>query len=100
MKVSKGARTPEEFRAFAEHMSKYIDLRGCRTEKCIDNRIKRINSRKLNTLVEHGFAFRLLLESWLNPHPIYKEILGIDDEEYNILIEEKRKVDKEYKKIE
>ena len=34
MKVSKDARTPEEFRKYAKRMSKYFDLRGCRTEKC------------------------------------------------------------------
>jgi hypothetical protein len=30
MKVSKDARTPEEFREFAERMSKYFDLTGAR----------------------------------------------------------------------
>jgi len=90
MKVSKNAMTSDEFRKFAKRMSKYFDLRGCRTEKCINNRIKRKKSKKLNVLVEHGFAFRLLLESWLNPHPVYKKILGMDDEEYNLLKKEKR----------
>ena len=83
MKVSKDAMSSDEFRELAERISKYVDLRGCRTEKCINNRIKSKNSKKLNILVEHGFAFRLLLESWLSPHPVYKEILGMDDEEYN-----------------
>lgn len=64
MKVSKNAMTPNEIRELAERISKYVDLRGCRTEKCINNRIKSKNSKKLNILVEHGFAFRLLLESW------------------------------------
>ena len=100
MKLSKDAWTPEEFRNHAQRMSKYFDLRGCKTEKCINNRIKSKNSKKLNILVEHGFASRLLLESWVNPHPVYKEILGMRDEEYNILIKEKRKVDKILKKLE
>jgi len=56
-------------------------LRGCGTEKCINNRIKKKNSKKLNNLVDHGYAFRLLLESWLSPHPVYKEIIGMDNEE-------------------
>ena len=91
MKVRKDARTPEEFRKYAKRMSKYFDLRGCRTEKCINNRIKRKKSKPLNVLVEHGFADRLLHEAEWNPHPVYKEILGMDDEEYNVLIELKRK---------
>ncbi len=90
MKVSKNAWSSEEFRKFAERMSKYFDLRGCSTEKSINNRIKRKNSKKLNVLVERGFAFRLLLESCLNPHPVYKEILGMGDEEYYLLIKDKR----------
>lgn len=94
--MKKDAMTSADFRKLAERMSKYFDLRGCETEKCINNRIKRKNSKKLNILVEHGFAFRLLLESWLNPHPVYKEILGMSDEEYNALIEEKRKADSEH----
>ena len=94
MNVSKNAWSEEKFRKFAETMSKYYDLRGCRTEKCINNRIKRKYSKKLNVLVERGFAFRLLLESWLNPHPVYKKILGMDDWEYNLLIEEKRDADR------
>lgn len=99
MKVGKEAMPPEKFRKFAKRMSKYVDLRGCRTEKCINERIRRINSSKLNGLIKSGFAFRLLLESWINPHPVYKEILGMDDEEYNILIEEKKKVEKDLKDI-
>jgi len=91
MKVSKNAWSEEKFRKFAETMSKYYDLRGCRTEKCINNRIKRKKSKPLNVLVEHGFADRLLHEAEWNPHPVYKEILGMDDEEYNVLIELKRK---------
>ena len=90
MKVSKNAMTSDEFRALAERIPKYVDLRGCRTEECINKRIRSKNSKKLNILVEHGFAFRLLLESWLNPHPVYKKILGMDDEEYNMLIKENR----------
>jgi len=101
MKVSKDARTPEEFRKYAKRMSKYFDLRGCRTEKCINNRIKKsAKSKKLLTLVEHGFASHLLLEAYWNPHPVYKEILGMDDEEYNILIKEKREELRDYKNFE
>ena len=99
MKVSKDARTPEEFRKFAERMSKYFDLRGCRTEKCINNRIKKsAKSKKLLTLVKHRFAFRLLIEAHENPHPVYKKILGMDNKECNIMIKTKRKADKEFKK--
>lgn len=94
MKVSKNAWSSEEFRKFAERMSKYFNLRGCETEKCINTRIKSKNSKKLNVLVKHGFAFRLLLESWLNPHPVYKKILGMDDETYNMYLDEKREADK------
>lgn len=83
--------TSEAYRKFAKRMSKYFDLRGCRTEECINKRISSKKSKKLNVLVEHGFAFRLLFEAYWNPHPFYKEILGMDDEEYNILIESKRK---------
>lgn len=99
MKVSKDALSSDEFRELAERISKYVDLRGCRTEKCINNRIKSKNSKKLNILVEHGFAFHLLLESWLSPHPVYKEILGMDDEEYNRLIEEKEKAEIRLKEL-
>jgi hypothetical protein len=89
IKVSKDAISEVEFRKLVNRI-KYINLKGCRTEMCINDRIRRINSKELNILVEHGFAFRLLLESWLNPHPVYKKILGMDDEEYNRLIKEKR----------
>ena len=71
----------EDFLKEAERLSKYFDIRGCETERCINRRIRRKKSPKLNILIEHGFAFRLLLESWLNPHPIYKKMLDIDDEE-------------------
>ena len=101
MKVSKDAIPPEEFRKFAERMSKYFDLRGCRTEKCINNRIrKRAKSKKLLNLVKYGLAFRLLLEAHENPHPVYKKILGMDEKEYNMLIKEKRIVDKILTKLE
>ena len=46
-----------------------------------------------------GFAFRLLIESRINPHPVYKEILGMDDETYNEYLEEKKKSDKELKEM-
>ena len=88
---NKPATYPDEFRRNAKRMSKYFNLKGCRTENCINNRIKNKNSPKLNNLVEHNFAYRLLIELWTNPHPIYKEILDLDDEEYDILVEDKRK---------
>ena len=68
-------------------------MRGCDTEECINNKIRRIKSKKLNNLVEHGYAFRLLTESWLNPHPDYKEILGMDDEVYEEWVREKKKLE-------
>ena len=99
IKVSIDAMTSDEFREFAERMSKYFDLRSCDTEECINDRIKSKKSKKLNVLVEHGFAFRLLLESWLNPHPVYREILGMDDRVYKMWIEEKKESEKELKKL-
>jgi len=99
MKVSKDAMSPDEFRDFAERMSQYIDLRGCKTEKCINERIRSKNSAKLSGLIKASFAFRLLLESWLHPHPVYKEILGMDDELYNEYVEQKKRRDKKLKKI-
>jgi hypothetical protein len=99
MKVSKKAMSSDEFRELAERISKYVDFRGCTTEKCINDRIKIKKSKKMNILVEHGFAFRLLLESWINPHPVYKEILGMDDEEYNRFVEEKVEADNELRKM-
>ena len=83
MKVSEDAWTKEEFRNYAERMSKYFDLKGCRTEKCINDRISNKDSKRLNVLVEHDFARHLIRESWLHPHPVYKEILGFSDEEYD-----------------
>lgn len=76
-------------------MSKYVDLRGCDTEECINERISRKKSAKLNSLIKSGFAFRLLLESWLNPHPVYKEILGMDDDVYNMWLEENKEAKNE-----
>lgn len=70
MKVIKDAMSPDEFREFAERMSQYIDLRGCKTEKCIKERIRSKNSAKLNGLIKAGFAFRLYIESRHNPHPV------------------------------
>jgi len=69
----------EDFRRLAERISKYVDLRGCETERCINRRIRRKNSPKLNSLIKAGFAFRLYIESRHNPHPVYKEILGMSD---------------------
>ena len=99
VKVSENAQTPEEFRDFAKRMSKYFNLRGCRTEECINRRIRSKNSKKLNILVEYRFAFRLITESWINPHPIYKDILGMDNEEYDRYVKEKEEADKVVVKI-
>ena len=90
MKVSKDGMSPDEFREHAERMSQYIDFRGCETEKCIKERIRSKNSVKLNGLIKAGFPFRLIIESRQNPHPVYKKILGMDDEEYNRLVKEKK----------
>lgn len=56
MKVSVDAMSPNEFREHAERMSQYIDLRGCKTEKCIKERIRSKNSAKLNGLIKTGFV--------------------------------------------
>ena len=85
--------SPDEFRKEAERLSQYFDLRGCKTEKCINEIIKSKKSASLDGLIKAGFASRLIIESIHNPHPVYKEILGMDDEEYNWLIEEKKKAD-------
>jgi len=85
---------PEKFRELTERISKYVDFRGCRTEECIEEKIRRRNSTKLNGLLKAGFPLRLLIESLINPHPVYKEILGIDEQEYNELVEEKRRSEK------
>lgn len=86
MKVSSDAMSPDEFREFAEKKSKYFDLRGCETEECIKRRIRSKNSAKLNGLIKGGFAFRLIMEARQNPHPVYKKMLGMDDEDYNRLV--------------
>jgi len=90
MKVSKDTMSPEEFRKFAERMSKYVDLRGCETEEDIIERIKQRKSINLNGLIKGGFAARLYRESWENPHPVYKEILSMHDDVYDMWVEEKR----------
>ena len=90
MKVSKNGMSPDEFREHAERMSQYFDLRGCRTEECIERRIRSKKSAQLDGLIKGGFAFRLIIEARHNPHPIYKKILGMDDEEYNRLVKEKK----------
>lgn len=54
-----------------------------------------LNRPHLDGLIKGGFAPRFIIESMHNPHPVYKEILGMDDEEYNILIEKKKKADSE-----
>jgi len=95
MKVSKDAMSPDEFREHAKRMSQYLDLKGCRTEECIKRRIRSKNSAKLDGLIKAGFAFRLYIESRHNPHPVYKKILGMDDEEYNRLVKDK-KADSEF----
>jgi len=59
----KRTMSSEDFRRLAERISKYVDLRGCETERCINRRIRSKNSPKLNNLIEHGFAYRLIIES-------------------------------------
>lgn len=88
----------EDFRRLAERISKYVDFRGCTTERCINRRIRRKNSPELNRLIKAGFAYRLLIESWISPHPVYKKILDISDEDYDALVEEDRRVTRELKK--
>ena len=82
MKVSIDAMTADEFRELAKHISTYISLRGCMDEECIKKRFKRKNSKRLNNLHPNRYARRIITESWLNPHPTYQEILGMNDEEY------------------
>ena len=94
VKVSEDAMTSEEFRVLAERISKYVNLRGCRTGECINRRIRSLNSKKLNILVEHDFGFRLIIEAWINPHPVYKEMLGMSNKEYEDLVREKEEADK------
>jgi len=81
--------SPDEFREHAKRMSQYFNLKGCETEECIKRRIRRKKSAQLDGLIKGGFAFRLIIEARHNPHPVYKEILGMDDEEYNRLVKEK-----------
>ena len=95
---SKPAMSSEDFFNLAVRISNYVDFWGCETVRCLNRRIRRKNSRKLNYLIKAGFAFRLWLESWINPHPIYKEILGISDEDYKMLLEEKRESDRRIRK--
>ena len=95
---NKRAMPSEKFLKLAERISNYVDFRGCGTERCINRRIRRKNSQKLNHLINAGFAFRLWLESWINPHPIYKEMLGISDGDYNKLLEEKMETNKNIRK--
>ena len=73
MKVSKDAMTPDEFREHAKRMSKYIDFRGCKTKKCIKERIRSKKSKRLNNLLKGNFAFHLLIQAWINPHPVFKK---------------------------
>jgi hypothetical protein len=92
------AMPSDKFRRLAERISKYVDFRGCETEKCINKRIRRKKSPKLNNLIKAGFAYRLLIESWISPHPVYKKILDISDEDCDALIEEERQTRRELKK--
>ena len=57
------------------------------------------SAKWLRGLLKVDFPYRLFLESWIHPHPIYKKILGMDDEYYNWLIEEKKKADRRIKEI-
>lgn len=114
MKVSKDAMPEEKFRERVEGISKYFNFKGCESVEEIEDEIKEIikmyedryentppvfkkdrakfqrEARRWKGRLKVGFAFRLWLESWLNPHPIYKEILGMDDEEYDMWVEEKK----------
>ena len=65
----KRAMPSEDFRRLAERIGKYVDFRGCRTERCINRRIRQKNSPILNNLIKAGFANRLVIESWINPLP-------------------------------
>jgi hypothetical protein len=88
MRVSSTAMSSEEFRALAVRISKYVDFTGCDTIESVTSRIKAKKSKKLDYLADRGFGWRLMLEKWINPHPDYKKILGIDDDEYESLVEE------------
>ena len=88
MRVSPDAMDAEEFRRLAVRISKYVNFRGCRSAESVNKRIRKRNSKQLNYLADHGFGWRLSIESWINPHPDYKRILGIDDDEYESLVEE------------
>ncbi len=72
----------EDFRKLVKRIS-YVDLKGCRTEECINDRLRRINSSKLNVLLKCGFASRFMDESVFFPHPLYQKMLGMSDEEYD-----------------
>ena len=45
--------SPDEFRNEAERLSQYFDLRGCKSEKCINERIKSKNSPNLDARAQH-----------------------------------------------
>jgi hypothetical protein len=119
IEVRKDAMPEEKFRAVVERISKYIHFKGCETEEEIEDKLKekikmyeyryentssspeffkqrarlRASINRWRGLLKAGFAFRLSLESWLHPHPVYKEILGTDDDIYNMWMEDKEEVD-------
>ena len=119
MRISKGALPPKKFRKLAERISKSVNLKGCESEKDIKNKlremIKRYEDRYVSTppafkkhraeyrskakrwrgLLKSGFAFRLLLEAWNNPHPVYRKILDMDDFDYNMYLDEKKEAIRE-----
>lgn len=91
--------SPVEFRKFAKRMSKYIDLKGCESEECIRNRIRCTKSRYLRGLLKSSFPYKMIIQSCINPHPVYKEILDIHEDDYNRLVKEKRESEKDVKMI-
>ena len=116
IKVSIDAMSSEEFLKLFERVSKSIIFYGCRTEECINERIKealkyrkeqykkattgaeikeiRKSITNLKTLLKFGFAFRTIIEAWTEPNSIYIEKLGFTDEECKELFKEKKESDK------
>jgi len=123
VKVNKDAMSVEEFRALVKRLSKYHNFHGCESVEDIEDKIRekikmyedkyentppvfkkaraqfKRSAKRWRRWLKGGLAFRLQLESWINPHPVYKEILGMDDEIYNDYVEKKKKSDKELKEM-
>ena len=117
MKKGKNRRSLEEFRKLIERISPFISFKGCESEEDIENKlkeyIKELKDRYKNTnpvfkkeraKLKRSIGrwkgllkivpFNLWYHSWINPHPIYKEILGMHDDIYDMHVEEKKRVDK------